>query len=695
MAGWLIQRGHSDDGAPGSPPVGRPAARAWWRRILPLAGYLAVALVFTWPLPSHLGTHLTGTTSGDTGVYVWNIWVFQHELLEKGSFPLYTSTIFSLDPHADLSLHNYTPFANLLALPLVRLVGVVTAFNLVYLALIVLTAYTMYLLARDVAGDGLEAWLGGLLLACSPALIARGTAHFSLVAAAPLPIFVLLLRRTERTGRRLDMVGLGATLAWATYCDPYYGVYCLLLGVWHLAARVVDVHPATPGTTSYPRALRLIDILVVAAGAVSLVVAATGGTSLSVAGVTVGLRSLYTPMLILTVLVAARVIARYQPRLGWRGTAGVHTLVRLAPYGVPTAALLLSPLLGALAVRVFEGRFVAPRIFWRSSTPGVDLLAYLMPNPNHALFRPWFSGWLATRDGGFVENVAAIPLVALAIIGFAAWIVRDRVNRYWLGLALGSGILALGPFVHVAGFNLAVPTPWAILRYVPVVGSARAPARFTVLVMMAVAVLFTLGLRALVRKYPARRRVVLAGVSTLLLLELVPAPLPLYSATPPPVYDIIAADPRRVRVLELPFGVRDGLSSVGNFSASAQFHQARHGKPLIGGYLSRVSAGRVSSIRRFPVLSALMALSQDQSVPAALEEAAMRHAYDFVRRARLGYVVVRRGRASPALVAFAIRVLDLEKVAESDTRILFRPRQSAAGKWAEDGTAAADQFQMR
>ena len=42
-------------------------------------GYVLVAVAFTWPLPLYLGTRLTGDPGGDTGVYVWNQWVFQHE----------------------------------------------------------------------------------------------------------------------------------------------------------------------------------------------------------------------------------------------------------------------------------------------------------------------------------------------------------------------------------------------------------------------------------------------------------------------------------------------------------------------------------------------------------------------------------------------------------------------------------------
>ena len=76
-------------------------------------GYVLAALAFSWPLPLHLATHLTGDPGGDTGVYVWNQWVFQHEILEQGRFPYFTDKIFSLTGRANLSLHNYTAFQDL------------------------------------------------------------------------------------------------------------------------------------------------------------------------------------------------------------------------------------------------------------------------------------------------------------------------------------------------------------------------------------------------------------------------------------------------------------------------------------------------------------------------------------------------------------------------------------------------------
>ena len=90
---------------------GMPAS-PWRQSACALSAFVLVAVLQSWPLPIRLFTHLTGPPAGDTGVYVWNTWVFRHELVEGRRSPFYTDRIFSLDARADLSLHNYTVFAD-------------------------------------------------------------------------------------------------------------------------------------------------------------------------------------------------------------------------------------------------------------------------------------------------------------------------------------------------------------------------------------------------------------------------------------------------------------------------------------------------------------------------------------------------------------------------------------------------------
>ena len=64
----------------------------------------------------------------------------------------------------------------------------------------------------------------------------------------------------------------------------------------------------------------------------------------------------------------------------------------------------------------------------------------------------------------------------------------------------------------------------------------------------------------------------------------------------------------------------------------------------------------------------------------------------FMARSGVGYVVIDRSRASPALVSFALEMFDLEKIGEADSRELYRPRERPrpAERWHVRPTAKPD-----
>lgn len=602
---------------------------------------------------------------------MWNQWVFQHEVLEQRNLPYFTDRIFSLGRRANLSLHNYTAFQNVIALPLVGWLGVVATFNLVYLLMTVLTGYGAFLLVRHITTRSLESWLAGLLFAWSPMLATRGGGHFSLVAAAPLAIFMLLLLRTAERQRLRDAFALGAAVWWAASSDVYYAVYCLMAGALFLIARTIVIEHR-----SHERRQRAIawtlDVLLFGVGGLILSMIITGGWQFTFLGRVASMRSLYTPMLALTVLAIARVAWSYRTVLIPVGREEAWRVVRVAAVAGLFCAVLLSPVLYAVGERVAGGSWDSPRIFWRSSPAGVDLLALVLPNPNHPLAPAAVRAWLTPRPDAYFENVASLTFVALITIG-VAWRSGWRIPRLWAAFAVVFGALALGPFVHVAGVNTQLPGPWAFLRYVPVIGLARTPGRFTVMLMLAVAVLFGCALYWIGQRWPARRRALLVTIGVLLLFELLPAPRPLYSAAVPAIYRHVAAAPADIRVLELPFGVRDGTTSAGNFTARSQYFQTAHGKRLIGGYLSRVSQRRISEIRSDGMLDALIWLSEGNVLDPSRARTLIEEGPAFVDRANIGFVVIDRARVPSALREFSLRAYRLQLIEVDDVFELYRP----------------------
>src|SRR5688500_11364425 len=219
-------------------------------RVTALCGYALLACGLTWPLPRHLQTHLLGDTSGDVGVYVWNLWIFRHELIEHGRLPLSTDHLFTYTAGLDFALHNYTPLAGLLGVPLMDWLGIVGTFNMILISAMVCSGLGVFLLARRLGLAPVYAWSAGALFVASPVLTARGSEHFSLITAAPLPVFIWALLRAIDTIRIRDAMLVGMFVAAATYSDAYYGIYCVMAGVvfvcWKFIRVVRNRRPARP-----------------------------------------------------------------------------------------------------------------------------------------------------------------------------------------------------------------------------------------------------------------------------------------------------------------------------------------------------------------------------------------------------------------------------------------------------------------
>jgi hypothetical protein len=634
------------------------------------AGYAALACLLTWPLPLHLRTHLLGDPAGDTGVYVWNMWIFRHELIEHWHLPFSTDHVFAYTGGADFSLHNYTPIADVLGVPLVGALGVVGAFNAVLLALVVLSGVGTFLLARRSGLGAPAAWCAGAVFIASPVLNAKETAHFSLVIAFALPLFLWALLRTLDTKRLRDAFSVGALVAVAIYSDVYYGVYCVLMGGFLVAWRFTRV---TWRAASAPRPLtRFVELAAAATFSFFVWRVFSGTTRFSLGWITIGTQTLYTPVLVLTGLVA------WRTWLAWRPVPTLHDpecdlrdLLRLGFAALSSCVLLLLPMLAGFALRIASNRFPGTEIYWRTSPRGIDLLSYFVPNPNHPWFGDHTRGWLLPDwAGAFPEFVGSFSIVAFFVIAVAA--VAGALPRFWVAFTAVFVWLSVGPFVHVGGVNTYVIGPWALLRYVPLVGLARSPSRFAVVAVLGLSLLFGFALQGLFRRDP-RARTVQAGILLSALgLELCPVPRPLYSAAIPEVYRILSATHDETgRLLELPTGIRDGTSSLGDFSAAAQYAQTGHGRPLIGGYLSRVSSWRKAETQRAPMLRALFLLSEGRPLDPEWREPAYRSRDTFLRRSCVEWVIIHRHRVSKELRDFAIDALQLSLVYEDANDQLY------------------------
>ena len=262
--------------------------------------------------------------------------------------------------------------------------------------------------------------------------------------------------------------------------------------------------------------------------------------------------------------------------LSWQGGLGSLRAIRVVPWvaGLVVFLLAASPFVLPLILSPARDSIV-DRPLADSSYFSADLLAFFVPSPRHPLLGGLTGSLYERFTGNPYEQTVYLGyvLLVLAVLGVLS---TDRsATRLFRISAATAFVLALGPFLHVAGEVLTVPLPYLLLRYVPFVRGARVPSRFTELLLLSLIVLAGYGLAKVSARFGPRGKVWLAVVVLVAaLLENTLAPLPVMSARAPAVYADIGRSPETGTVLELPFDWR---------ILKYHYYQAIHGQRMLGG----------------------------------------------------------------------------------------------------------------
>jgi hypothetical protein len=272
---------------------------------------------------------------------------------------------------------------------------------------------------------------------------------------------------------------------------------------------------------------------------------------------------------------------------------------------------------------------------------------------------------------------------------------------FWLFSTFFFWWLTLGPHVRWLGRDLPIPGPFALISLLPFFNGNRYPSRYSVMLLLCVAVLVGYGLQALLsflsnrrlRDWEIKRLTTHSNLPIsqslnlqqcmltllflgLMLLEHLSTPLPLNDFRVPEVYNTLAAQPGDFAVLELPTGWRNGARVLGKSDKlimMQQWYQIVHGKRRLGGNTSRNPPYKFQYFTDAPLIGDLIALmNADQSHMKPVIEAEFA---TLVARNRpiaaqvlhdLGilYVTVQVERASPALLRFVAEALPLALVEE-------------------------------
>lgn len=564
--------------------------------VLVLTAYLLLTIVMTWPAVRHLRSAIPGDGFDGWQNY-WNLWWVKQALLTLKTNPFFTDYLY---PPRGVSLlfHTLNIFNGLWTLPIQLNFGLAAAYNSVVLLSFILAGYGGYLLSLDMlarlhrsspAGLRPAAFVGGLVFTMSPFHMAHLLGHMQVFSMIWPPFYVLWLLRTLEP--------------WSTTRTP-------------------------PAVRKQWRNIILCCLFLILATLVDWY------------------HTLY--LLLFTALALLWTLGRRWA--GLKTLSARSVLSTLRPLGLVLAiglgfGLVLSPLLGPM-VRAASRRPDLQTGLAQNITLSADLLAFVIPSEMHPLWGDWaqrIADNFSTTTSERLIFAGFGPLLLGLYIAIRSW--SRSIVRFWVLVALVFGLLALGPYLHVAGQIVSIgewplPMPYLLLyRTVPFIGLTRSLSRYDLMVMLALGVLVAMALAELTKRWQSSRQKPLPASSgraravryglpltagLLICFEFLAVPYPISTIDTPDFYHRLATDPEEYTIAELPMDWD---------RPSPLLHQTTHGKRLLTAYTSRNNPLELAW--RTPVLQQWRYLGPD-IIDLPLEVVAPTIFYDF----NLRYIVL-------------------------------------------------------
>ena len=258
-------------------------------------------------------------------------------------------------------------------------------------------------------------------------------------------------------------------------------------------------------------------------------------------------------------------------------------LVRLALSGF-IAMILIAPL--AAPVLLAQLNRDDPNDLFVEETPSqTDLLAYFVPNRYHPL---WGQAAFSLYDN-FSVNKVFTPFIGYTTLLLILVAVATRWRKVWFWLLLTglTILLALGPSLRFNGnFYGSLPYHW--LQDFFLVKIIRHPDRLNVLLAVSIGMCVVWGITAVSRRP-------LSWLASLFIITEALMAYPQYPLDVPAWYQQIARTTDRYAFLDIPMDSR-------SFDKEYMLYQLTHGKPLVGGHVSRLPREALAFINSVPLL---------------------------------------------------------------------------------------------
>ena len=646
------------------------------KHLFSLVFFGTLAVLWSWPLAWNAATHLPGFSIGDNATFLWNFWWMRTALAERVSF-FHTTYLFA--PFgADLTLDTHTALPAFIGATVLGKASPLVALNVMILVGLALNGYCAYLLAWRVSNDRAGAVIAGIMFGASPYVAAHLNGHFNLTMAWTIPLFAMAALTAIRDLNFAAAVAGGLILGATTYVDDYYVVYELTF------ALLLIVLVSTSWSIAWRAAppLRWIWVVLVLVAAIDVCAFAatvlSGWSFIRIGPLIIRADTAFNELQVLWVVGIGVFWNALRPRIRgrWRPTAPPMSATA-AVFGVLLVTFLAvaSPLVFRGVQLLVSGEYVSPAYFWRSAPVGVDIASLVLGNPSHGVWGATVRSAYDRFDINLIESGAwlGIAPVALALLA----VVRKRTDpavQAWTAIGLLFFVWALGSHLHAFGWNTGAILPGTLLRFVPIVSNARMPGRAIVMVYLALAVLSAIAI-ADWRKRSRYTQLLPLLLGLSICVDFMSAPFPTTPVDCARTFWTLRTQyPLTGAVAVLPLGLADGFGDLTPFDRSTLACQSVHERPMVGGFISRLSPALVTRYWSDPLLGAWLRLSGARSgaapIPTMLpnRELAARQ----LQADGIAFIMLNRHTTPDDLRNFVVKTLPVREIAADDQYVLLR-----------------------
>jgi len=560
--------------------------------------YLVTALAATWPLVRGLGRDVPW----DLGDSILNMWILswdgeQIRHILAGEFSriatFFDANIFHPAPLALAYSEHLIPQA-IQIFPVWLISGnPILCYNLLFLSSIVLAGLGMYLLVRELTGNTPAAFIAGLLFAFAPYRLPQ-SGHLQVLTSQWMPFVLYGLLRYFHTRRLRPLVGATLALVAQNLSSGYYLLFFMpfavafalwqvaRLGLWRNRRIWLELSGAAAAVAAMTAPFLLPYAALRGQGFAERSLNEVFRFSADVYsyGTASGEQQLWGMLMQAFPKPEGELFPGFVAVL--LAIIGIVVVDRRRPEGLrlPQATGVMTRWLAWLfaATAIVHGVAAVATVLVRRISFDTGLFVVRMSNVNQLLLR------------------AAVAFALLLLVSPTAR-ARSRVflreRGYFVAVLLGAMWLSLGPIPQSLGRPVEIVAPYRLLlEHVPGFDGVRVPARFAMIVALALAALAGYGAAWVSRARLGRAILFVAAV--IAVLEGTRLPFIVNGAyalrdfnTPearlfrparaPAVYREFAAQPSDAVLIELPLGPPD-------FDLRAMFYSVVHWRPLVNGY---------------------------------------------------------------------------------------------------------------